>query len=241
MNIESRNKHWVVESLKSAFPICLGYLPLGFACGVLGQKVGLTPFDIGLMSLIVFSGSGQFIAISMIGLGSSISSIVMSVFIVNLRHILLCSNLSKHFANISKIKLVLFSHSVTDETFAVNENKFETDDWDYNRALVVNQISYFAWIFSNVLGCIIGPAIAIKTDIFDYTLIAMFIGLLSFQLKDLKYILTGCISGILSVIFSLFLKNNLHIIVATTIAATIGFLIEEFSFTTQRIEGDTLD
>lgn len=241
MNIKTRQKSWLFESIFAAFPICIGYLPLGLACGILGQKVGLTPFDVGLMSIIVFAGSSQFIAVSMIGLGSSISSIVMSVFIVNLRHILLSSNLSKHFTTISKRKLFLFSHSVTDETFAINENMFHTKDWDYKRALTVNQISHFTWIISNVLGCIVGPVIAIKTDIFDYTLIAMFIGLLSFQLKNKKYILIGCISGILSIIFSFYLENNLHIIVATTIAATIGFFAEEFNFNNQRIEGDTID
>ena len=57
--------------VKAVWPIWLGYLPLGFAGGVLSQKVGLTPFEVGLMSLLVFAGSGQFIALAMMGSGSS--------------------------------------------------------------------------------------------------------------------------------------------------------------------------
>ena len=71
-----------LQGLKAGWPICLGYLPIGLAFGVLAQKAGLGPFEIGLMSLLVFAGSSQFIAVSMISSGSSILSIVMTTFIV---------------------------------------------------------------------------------------------------------------------------------------------------------------
>ncbi len=47
--------------------ICLGYLPIGLAFGVIAQRGGRSPFEIGLMSLLVFAGSSQFIALSMVG------------------------------------------------------------------------------------------------------------------------------------------------------------------------------
>ncbi len=53
------------SGIAAAWPICLGYAPIGLAFGVLAQKAGLTPLEIGLMSVIVFAGSSQFIAVSM--------------------------------------------------------------------------------------------------------------------------------------------------------------------------------
>ena len=50
----------------AAWPICLGYMPIGLAFGVLAQKAGLSPLEIGLMSVLVFAGSSQFIAVSML-------------------------------------------------------------------------------------------------------------------------------------------------------------------------------
>ena len=50
------------EGFKAAWPICVGYLPLGFAFGVLAQKAGLGPLDIVLMSILVYAGSSQFIS-----------------------------------------------------------------------------------------------------------------------------------------------------------------------------------
>ncbi len=54
------------RGVAAAWPICLGYAPIGLAFGVLAQKAGLTPLSIGLMSIIVFAGSSQFIAVSIV-------------------------------------------------------------------------------------------------------------------------------------------------------------------------------
>ena len=69
------------EVWKAALPICFGYLFLGSACGVFAQKVGLTVWQSGIMSILVFAGSGQFIAIAMMGGGASILSIVLKMCI----------------------------------------------------------------------------------------------------------------------------------------------------------------
>jgi len=52
------------DGIRAAWPICLGYVPIGLAFGVLAQKAGLSPLAIGLMSLLVFAGSSQFIAVA---------------------------------------------------------------------------------------------------------------------------------------------------------------------------------
>ena len=53
----------------------------------LSQKAGYSPIEIGFLSLFVFSGSGQFITSSMLIAHSSMFSIILTTFIVNLRHI----------------------------------------------------------------------------------------------------------------------------------------------------------
>ena len=74
--------------LKAAWPIIFGYIPLGIACGILAQKVGFDVWQMLFMAVFLFAGSGQFISLAMIGAGSSILSVVLTVFIVNLRHLL---------------------------------------------------------------------------------------------------------------------------------------------------------
>jgi len=79
---------------KAALPIVLGYLPVGMAFGVLARQAGLTPIEIGLMSLLVYAGASQFLAIEMILKGIAWFPTVIATFFINLRHLLMSSTLS---------------------------------------------------------------------------------------------------------------------------------------------------
>lgn len=211
---------------KSACPICVGYLFLGIACGVFAQKAGLTVWETGLMSVLVFAGSGQFIAISMMGGGASILSIVLTTFIVNLRHVLYSSTLAPYLMGRSKRYLSVFPQGITDETFAVNLSEFSRGKWDADKALALNFISHSAWILSNMLGNVAGSVIYVDTAVVNYTLTAMFIGLWTYHFHQKLLILIGMLGGFLALVLSAYLPHKLHIVVATLIAATLGCWIE---------------
>ena len=85
------------EGAKAALPIVLGYLPVGMAFGVLARKAGLTSFEVGLMSLLVYVGASQFIAVEMISKGFMWFPIVLTTLFVNLRHLLMSSTVSLYF------------------------------------------------------------------------------------------------------------------------------------------------
>ena len=87
------NKNDFIEGAKASIPICLGYIPLGIACGILSEKAGLSPLQIGMFSLFVYAGSGQFITASLLIAGASMSSIIFTTFILNLRNMLMSSTL----------------------------------------------------------------------------------------------------------------------------------------------------
>ena len=215
-------KSRIRQGLIAGWPICIGYVPIGLAFGVLAQKAGLNPIQIGIMSLVVFAGSAQFIAISMLSSGAGLVSIVATTFMVNLRHLLMSSALSIHLQHTRKRTLSLFAYGVTDESFAINLSKFKYNSWDVGRALVVNHIANFTWIISTIIGGYSGRFITSKAFGIDYALIAMFIFLLIFQLRGKVYVITAIIAGALAIPLFLVLPGNLHIILAAIVAATLG-------------------
>ena len=77
------------QGIQACVPTIFGYLGIGFAMGVVGKGIGLSVFQIFLMSLIVYAGSAQFIICGMIAIQAPLSSIVLTVFLVNLRHFLM--------------------------------------------------------------------------------------------------------------------------------------------------------
>ncbi len=214
--------------VRAALPICFGYMPLGFAFGVVAQKSGFSPFEVALLSIFVFAGSGQFIAASMFATGASIFSIVLTTFIINLRHLMMSSALSVYIKNRSLKFLSIFAHQITDETFAINLNEFSKDsNWRPQDAIVVNHIAHFFWILSCVTGSILGEIIKPGAYGINYVLTAMFIGLIAFQLKNSYFILAAILSGILAIFFSMIFSGNIYIILSSIITTTIMFFIKK--------------
>jgi len=211
----------ISSGLTAGWPICLGYIPIGLALGVLAQKAGLRPLDVGLMSLLVFAGSAQFIGISMLSTGAGPLAVILTTFVVNLRHLLMSASLSIHLKRLPKGILALYAYGVTDESFAVNLTRFRQGGWDWRQALTVNTVSNLTWIASTIAGCYAGELIPAGALGIDYALTAMFICLLIFQLRSRIHVVAAVISGVLAVILSLQMAGNLYVVIASVAAATI--------------------
>ena len=214
------------EGCAAAWPVCLGFFPIGLSLGVLAQKGGLAPWQMALMSLLVFAGGSQFIAVAMISSGASLAAIVSTTFMINLRHLLMSSAMAVHFPGVSRRFLALFAYGVTDESFAVNMARFNGGGWNRRRALVVNQTTNATWFFSSVAGAYAGQFIPTGSLGIDYALTGMFICLLVFQLRGPIFVATALISAACSVLAYLWLPGNVYVIVASSLAATAGYALK---------------
>ncbi len=214
------------EGLTAGWPICLGYVPIGMAFGVLAQKAGLQPLHIGLMSIFVFAGSSQFIAVSMLSAGASAPAIIATTFVVNLRHVLMSSALAVYLRAAHRGLLAVYAYGVTDESFAVNLPRFRARNWRLPQALVVNQAANLTWFVSTVAGGIGGRFIPERALGIDYALIAMFICLLIYQLRKKIHLLTAGIAGLTAVGLALMMPGNSYIVIASIAAATAGVVIQ---------------
>jgi 4-azaleucine resistance transporter AzlC len=223
-NVKPRDKF--TQGGVAAWPICLGYLPIGLAFGVLAQKAGLSPFQVALMSTFVFAGSSQFIAVSMLSAGASLAAIVATTFMVNLRHLLMSSSLAALLGKKNRWKLSLFAYGVTDESFAVNYTRMRAGGWGLDRSLVVNHTANLMWLISTVAGVYFGHLIPAHAMGIDYALTAMFICLLIFQLRDRTSILTAVMAGLLAVVLALFIPGNAYIVLASMLAAAVGVIVK---------------
>ncbi|MGD8433759.1 MAG: AzlC family ABC transporter permease [Syntrophobacterales bacterium] len=217
------------EGMLAAWPICLGYFPIGLAFGVLAQKAGLHPVEIALMSILVFAGSAQFIAVSMISGGATVLSIVITTFVINLRHVLMSSSLAVYLRSVSRGWAALFAYGVTDESFAVNLTRFRNGKWDWPQAMVLNHSANAAWIGSSILGAFSGQFIPAGAFGIDYALIAMFLCLLVFQLRGKLYAVTAIVAGVVAVILALLVPGNINIVLASILAATFGVLFRRLA------------
>ncbi len=213
------------KAFYAAWPICLGYFPVGLALGVLAEQAGISWWAMALMSILVFAGSAQFICVAMIAAGSSLWAIIGTTFIVNLRHVLMSSALAVYLQGVKRTFLALFSYGITDESFAVNMARFRAGDWTRSQALIVNHLANSIWIFATVSGVLVGQFVPPGAFGIDYALIGMFISLLVFQFHNRLHIITGIIAAVIAVLWVQFIPGDSYIIGASVCAATCGYLL----------------
>lgn len=214
---------FLASAFRQVLPIMLGYAPVGFAYGVLAQKSGISDINTILMSLLVYAGSGQLIAVGLIAAAASPATIVATTFVVNLRHLLMSAALAPYLRKWSKTRLALFGGEMTDETFALHAGRFARGQTEPAETFSINLLAHSAWAGSTALG--VGASTLI-TDVkpigLDYALPTMFIALLIGQIKSRLHLAVALSAGILSTILSLAGLSQSHVLISTILAATIG-------------------
>lgn len=220
------------SGIKAGTVIALGYIPIAIAFGLLAKAAGIAWWIPCLMSLIVFAGASQFVGINMIALGAASWEIVMTTFILNLRHFLMSTALSQRIrGGTSKGLLALIAFGVTDETFSVASLRKE-GKLTASFLLGLNFIAYSAWNAGTWLGMALGSTLpASVQSSMGISLYAMFIGLLIPTLRQSHPALTvACLSIAASSFLSWVpglreLSAGWIIMIATLIASTAGALL----------------
>ncbi|MEW4371732.1 AzlC family ABC transporter permease [Paenibacillus kandeliae] len=223
-----------LEGVRDCIPTLLGYISIGLAAGIVGAASHLSVLEVALMSILVYAGASQFIICALLAVHTPASAIILTAFIVNLRHFLLSTTLAPQFTRYSLWNNLSIGLLVTDESFGVAAGRIAegrplNDRWMHG----LNITAYIVWIISCTIGALFGNWIA-DPEMFglDYALTAMFIALLVLQLgsilpQKLNHILRLILYMVIAmIVLSLFLSTQLAVIVSTVIVATIGVVTE---------------
>ncbi len=217
------------NGVKQALPIVLGYIPVGFAYGVLAQKNGLGLFNTIVMSIIVFAGSSQLIGAGLFGAAASPLTLIFTTFVVNLRHLLMSAALAPKLKGWEKWQIALFGYELTDETFALHTMRMAKRDPPKVETFAVNITSQSSWIVGSLSGYLAGGQLTDVRPIgLDFALPAMFIALLVPQIVKPVYLMMALLAAGLSVTLYLLGFSQSHVIIATVVGATVGVGVEQW-------------
>jgi 4-azaleucine resistance transporter AzlC len=226
-NLQSSPVQRILRGVALALPIVMGYVPIGFAFGVLAQKNGLSLWNAGAMSIFVYAGSSQLIAVGLLGAAVPAASIIMTTFIVNLRHMLMSASLAPYLKSWNKMEISGFAYELTDESFAIHARRFPMGDTGKIETFAVNITAQLAWVGGTLLGVLAGQLI---TDIeplgLDYALPAMFSALLVLQLFNRIQLAVAVFTGVASVGLALAGAGQWNVMAATVLGATLGVFLE---------------
>lgn len=155
-------------------PVLTGYLFIGFAFGVMFQEKGYNFLWAGLMSLFVYAGSGQYLAVNFFTPQVSMLQIIFLEFMVNIRHIFYGLSMLGRFQKMGKKRLYMI-FSLTDETYSLlclTNIPNGVDESKFLFFLALLDQSY--WILGSILGAMVGSAVPFNATGIDFAMTALF-------------------------------------------------------------------
>ncbi len=225
------------DGARAGLPVVLGYLGIGLAAGVVERAAGLSYAEVLLLSMVLYAGSAQFVLTSMVALASPLSAVVLTVFFVNVRHLLLSAALAPYFRRLPAWKSALLGLQLTDETFVVAAGRFakrppEGAAWMAG----LNLAAYSTWAMANLAGAAFSAQFAgsaAATRVLGFALPCMFAGLLVLQLAAQSRIRTGLavalFAAALGVAVQVARPGPWAVILATLAGATLGLALERWT------------
>ena len=215
--------------VRAELPILIGVAPFGAIYGVLAINAGLPASVAQAMSAIIFAGSSQFIFTQMVTAGTPALVMILTVGIVNLRHVLYSASIAPYIQHLSSFWKFILAYLLTDEAYAVAILHFQEEKNEKSRhwfLLGAGLALWSCWQISTALGILIGSVIPESWPL-DFTLALTFIALLVPSLKDRPGLAAALVSGCVAVMaYSLPYRSGL--ILAALCGVLAGLLVEKW-------------
>ena len=215
--------------MKTGLPVAFGYVPIAITFGLLAKANHLNSVESILMSVLVFAGASQFVAVNLLATGAGFGQIIITTFLVNIRHFLMSAALARPLGKQPKGLKTLIAFGITDETFSLVAMHAEQND-DPGFVAGVNTAAYLGWILGTAAGAMLvrGLPTMLQASM-GIALYAMFIGLLIPGLKRTKANLAVALIAVGLSLFTAWgpplltaLDKGWKLIITTVIACTLG-------------------
>jgi 4-azaleucine resistance transporter AzlC len=216
--------------IRKTIPLMIGVIPFGLAYGIMGSQAGLTIAEITLMSMIVFAGSAQFMAIGMISQGVDFALIVFSTLLINLRHLLMGLSLSTYLNKLKSGWLYTLAFGMVDESYATTIYYYQnSESSEGNPYFMLGSAigMYIFWVGSSIAGGFLGHSIEDPLAWgLDFAMPATFLTILIPQIKSVRIFAVILISGVCTIAGYLYIPGKWYIIIATVVATAAGTIME---------------
>lgn len=150
------------RGLIAALPIVLGYFPISFSFGVAATRAGLSAPEAVMLSLVIYAGASQFLALALVSSGAPVLVSAFTLIAMNVRHVLYGPALmrqaeEKSGAGASRRFAWIWAWGLTDEVFgqalgALARGQRFSEPYMFGLGLA----AYAAWVSATAVGALAG-------------------------------------------------------------------------------------
>ena len=210
-------------------PVAISIASDGLVWGVLAGQAGLGPFEVLLMSGIVYAGSSQFVAIDMWSpAGLPIASIVIATAVINLRMLLMTATLRPQFETVPRWQAVLAMFLVSDEVWAMTMAERAKGGGGPAFMLGCGTLAWIGWVGSTLAGRMLGAIIDDPAAYgLDFAFTATFLALLLSMWKRRGDLVRWLAGGTIAIGVSMIVPGTWYIIAGGLGGSFIGALVQQ--------------
>lgn len=221
-------KNNVKKALRDTVPVLSGYIVLGMGFGILAETNGYGVWWALAMSVFIYAGSMQYLAVDLLTGGVSLISAAITTLMVNARHLFYGISMVDRYKGAGKKKPYLI-FALTDETYSLvcsgNDDMNEKERIRYY--FLVSLFNQIYWVAGSVIGALLGEVIPFSTEGIDFALTALFVTVFVEQWKSTKNHVPALV-GVASSVICLVIFGADDFLIPAMIVITVALSVLKF-------------
>jgi 4-azaleucine resistance transporter AzlC len=208
---------------RQTLPLAISTCVVGTVFGVLAKQAGLTLVESALMSALVFAGAAQFVALGLWLSPLPIATIVLTTFVVNLRHVLFGAALRPWFARLSPLKVYGSAFFLSDESWALTIRALSEGGRDRAFLLGSGATILVAWVGATVVGQLVGATLPAGVGLgLDFAFTAAFLALIVGMWKGRASLLPWTVAAVTAIAAAHWLPGKWYILAGALAGSIAG-------------------
>ena len=217
-------KFLVKRSFLDTLPVMAGYLFLGTGFGMLLHSKGYSILCAAAMSIFIYAGSMQYLAVDLLSGGASLIAAAITTLMVNARHLFYGISMIDKYKNCGWRKPYLI-FALTDETYSLNCGGAPEDVSDSKTYFfLVSLFNQCYWVTGSMLGVLVGSILPVSTEGIDFALTALFVTVFVEQWKSTGDHIPAMI-GVLASVLCLLLFGAGNFLIPAMVLITIALTL----------------
>ena len=217
-------KSLVKRSFLDTLPVMAGYLFLGTGFGMLLHSKGYSILCAAAMSIFIYAGSMQYLAVDLLSGGASLIAAAITTLMVNARHLFYGISMIDKYKGCGWRKPYLI-FALTDETYSLNCGGAPEDVSDSKTYFfLVSLFNQCYWVTGSMLGVLVGSILPVSTEGIDFALTALFVTVFVEQWKSTGDHIPAMI-GVLASVLCLLLFGTGNFLIPAMVLITVALTL----------------
>ncbi len=208
-------------AIRTSIPVMLGYVPLGIAFGVLFADLGFHWLYAGLMGIVVFAGTAQFLAVGLLANQAGLIEVFTATLLLNIRHVFYGISLLNRFPKTGWRRWYMI-FGLTDETYSLLTATTIPKDVDsVHFKFLITLLNQISWVLGCLIGSWLGSQITFSTLGIDFALPALFTVLIIDQYQQVGSLWLFIAAATVAIITLTFISKDHMLLISCSLAVAL--------------------